>query len=160
MLLALLCAFVATQTVTAQVLEEITVTAQKREESVQDVGIAITAFSGEQMNALGFVNNTEVAALTPGVHISGNNAGHTQQFTIRGATQNDFADIAEAPNAVYVDEGYQATGQAQLFANFDMERVEILKGPQGTPCSDAMPPAVWCTTSPRSPPRNSMPTAT
>ena len=132
LLLALLCAFVATQTVTAQVLEEITVTAQKREESVQDVGIAITAFSGEQMNALGFVNNTEVAALTPGVHISGNNAGHTQQFTIRGATQNDFADIAEAPNAVYVDEGYQATGQAQLFANFDMERVEILKGPQGT----------------------------
>ena len=114
------------------ILEEVKVTAQKREESIQDVGIAITAFSGEQLDAFGFVNNTGVAAFTPGVHISGNNAGHTQQFTIRGATQNDFADIAEAPNAVYVDEAYQATGQSHLFANYDMERVEILKGPQGT----------------------------
>ena len=113
-------------------LEEVIVTAQKREESIQDVGISITAFSGEQLKAFGFINNTEVAAYTPGVYISGNNGGHTQQFTIRGATQNDFADIAEAPNAVYVDEAYQATGQAQLFASFDMERVEILKGPQGT----------------------------
>ncbi len=114
------------------VIEEVIVTAQKREESVQDIGIAITAFSGEQMEALGLTNNTDVANFTPGVHISGNNGGHTQQFTIRGSTQNDFADIAEGPNAVYVDEAYQATGQSQLFANFDMERVEMLKGPQGT----------------------------
>lgn len=114
------------------VIEEVIVTAQKREESVQDVGIAITAFSGEQMQALGLTNNTDVANFTPGVHISGNNGGHTQQFTIRGSTQNDFADVAEGPNAVYVDEAYQATGQSQLFANFDMERVEMLKGPQGT----------------------------
>ena len=113
-------------------LEEVIVTAQKREQSIQDVGIAITAFSGDQLDAFGFTNNTEVAAFTPGVHISGNNAGHTQQFTIRGATQNDFFDLAEAPNAVYVDEAYQASGQAQLFASFDMDRVEILKGPQGT----------------------------
>ncbi|MBT7952939.1 MAG: TonB-dependent receptor plug domain-containing protein, partial [Gammaproteobacteria bacterium] len=116
----------------AGILEELVVTAQKREESIQDVGIAITAFSGEQLKAFGFINNTEVAAYTPGVYISGNNGGHTQQFSIRGATQNDFADVAEAPNAVYVDEAYQATGQSQLFASFDMERVEILKGPQGT----------------------------
>ena len=108
------------------VIEEVIVTAQKREESVQDVGIAITAFSGEQMEALHLTNGTDVANFTPGVHISGNNGGATQQFTIRGSTQNDFADIAEGPNAVYVDEAYQATGQSQLFANFDMERVEAL----------------------------------
>ena len=48
------------------------------------------------------------------------------------ATQNDFFDLVEGPNAVYIDEGYQAAGQAQLFASFDMNRVEILKGPQGT----------------------------
>jgi iron complex outermembrane receptor protein len=125
-------ALVAQPAAAQSVLDEVIVTAQKREESIQKVGIAITAFSAEQMEALGLTNNTEVASFTPGVHISGNNAGHTQQFTIRGATQNDFADIAEAPNAVYVDEAYQATGQSQLFANFDMERVEVLKGPQGT----------------------------
>lgn len=117
---------------TASVLEEVIVTAQKREQSLQDVGIAITAFSGAQLDTFGFVESTDVAAMTPGVHISGNNAGQTLQFTIRGATQNDFGDMAEAPNAVYVDEGYIATGQGQLFANFDMERVEVLKGPQGT----------------------------
>ncbi len=113
-------------------LEEVIVTAQKREESIQDVGIAITAFSGEQLDALGITDSTAIAEFTPGVHISGNNAGYTQQYTIRGATQNDFNDLAEAPNAVYVDEAYQAAGQAQLFSQFDMERVEILKGPQGT----------------------------
>ena len=113
-------------------LEEVIVTAQKREESIQDVGIAITAFSGEQLDALGITDSTAIAEFTPGMHMSGNNAGYTQQFTIRGATQNDFNDLAEAPNAVYVDEAYQAAGQAQLFSQFDMERVEILKGPQGT----------------------------
>lgn len=113
-------------------LEEVIVTAQKREQSIQDVGIAITAFSGAQLDAFGFTNSTELSAYTPGVHISGNNGGGTQQFTIRGATQNDFFDLAEAPNAVYVDEAYQAAGQAHLFASFDMDRVEILKGPQGT----------------------------
>jgi len=116
----------------AQLMEELIVTAQKREESLQDVGIAITAFSGEQLDALGITESTQVSAFTPGVHISGNNGGSTQQFTIRGSTQNDFADIAEGPNAVYVDEAYMAVGQSQLFAAFDVERVEILKGPQGT----------------------------
>ncbi len=113
-------------------LEEVIVTAQKREQSIQDVGIAITAFSAEQMRTFAFVSNTELAAFTPGVHISGNNAGQTQQFTIRGVTQNDFADLHEGPNAVYVDDAYIATSQGQMFANFDMERVEVLKGPQGT----------------------------
>jgi len=116
----------------SKLLEEVIVTAQKREESLQDVGIAITAFTGEQLDAFGFTNSTELTAFTPGVHVSGNNGGATQQFTIRGATQNDFFDLAEAPNAVYIDGAYMASGQAHLFAQFDMERVEILKGPQGT----------------------------
>lgn len=116
----------------AAVLEEVTVTAQKREQSLQDVGIAITAFSGDQMRALGIEESYEVAAFTPGVHIGGSMAGQNSQFTIRGVTQNDFNDIVEAPNAVYVDEGYVAIAQAQTFALFDIDRVEILKGPQGT----------------------------
>jgi len=113
-------------------LEEVIVTAQKREQSIQDVGIAITAFSGDQLNQLGIVNNTELARFTPGVYISGPGGGDQQQFTIRGATQNDFGDHSESPNALYVDEVYQASQQSQLFASYDMQRVEILKGPQGT----------------------------
>ena len=114
------------------VLEEIIVTAQKREQSIQDVGIAITAFSGEQIRELGFEDSFDIASMTPGVHISGNNGGQKTLFTIRGVTQNDFNDQTEAPVAVYVDEGYVGFGQGQVFGLFDLNRVEILKGPQGT----------------------------
>lgn len=116
----------------ASILEETVVTAQKREQNLQDVPIAITAFSGAQMNAMGVQDSFDIATFTPGVHISGNLAGQNTQFSIRGVTQNDFNDIVEAPNAVYLDEGYIAVAQGQTFAVFDIERVEILKGPQGT----------------------------
>ena len=113
-------------------LEEVVVTAQKREQNLQDVGIAVTAFNGDQLRAFNVRESFDVAAYTPGVHISGNLAGQNVQFTIRGVTQNDFNDIIESPNAVYLDEGYIAIAQAQTFAVLDIERVEILKGPQGT----------------------------
>jgi iron complex outermembrane receptor protein len=114
------------------ILEEVTVSAQKREQNIQDVGISISAFTGDQLEALGVTESFDVAAFTPGVHISGNLAGQNTQFTIRGVTQNDFNDIVEAPNASYLDEGYIAIAQAQTFAVYDIERVEVLKGPQGT----------------------------
>ena len=111
---------------------EIVVTAQKRNESVQDVGISIAAYSGDQLRMLGIAKSSDIATFTPGVFISGSLAGQNTQFTIRGVTQNDFNDIVEAPNAVYLDDGYIAIAQGQSFALFDIERVEILKGPQGT----------------------------
>ncbi len=114
------------------VLEEIVVVAQKREQNLQEVPIAISAFTGAQMDALGVSESFDIATFSPGVHISGNLAGQNTQFSIRGVTQNDFNDIIEAPNAVYLDEGYIAVAQAQTFAVFDINRVEILKGPQGT----------------------------
>jgi iron complex outermembrane receptor protein len=114
------------------VLEEVVVSAQKREQNIQDVGISMSAFTGEQLKALGVQESFDVAAFTPGVHISGNLAGQNTQFTIRGVTQNDFNDIVEAPNAVYLDEGYIAIAQAQTFGVYDIDRVEVLKGPQGT----------------------------
>lgn len=111
---------------------EIVVTAQKREQKLQDVGIAITAYSGDQLRTLNVTDSRDLAAFSPGVHTGGNIAGQNTQFTIRGVTQNDFNDIVEAPNAVYLDEGYIAVAQGQTFATFDIDRVEVLKGPQGT----------------------------
>jgi iron complex outermembrane recepter protein len=111
---------------------DIIVTAQRREQNIQKVGIAITAFSGEQLRALNVTDSPQIAAITPGVHIGGALAGQNSQYTIRGVTQNDFSDITEAPNAVYLDDGYIAIGQGQTFALFDIDRVEVLKGPQGT----------------------------
>ena len=116
----------------AQVLEEVIVTAQKREQNIQEVGIAITAFTGDQLDQLNFRDSTQIQTLTPGLHLSTLNGGQTRQFTIRGVTQNGFDGYVEAPNAIYIDEGYLFPNQSATFAMFDMERVEVLKGPQGT----------------------------
>lgn len=126
------CGLIPGEATAQGLIEEVTVTAQKREQSIQDVGIAITAWSGSQLRELGFEDSFDIAALTPGVHIGGNNGGQKTLFTIRGVTQNDFNDQTEAPVAVYVDDGYVAFGQGQVFGLFDVDRVEVLKGPQGT----------------------------
>ena len=131
-ILAFAAFMIAASNVAGQVLEEITVTAQKREQSIQDVGIAVTAFSSEQLKNFGFVQSVDIAAYTPGVSVASTSGRNNTMFAIRGSVQNDYGDVTEAPNAVYVDEAYQLAPLAQLFANYDMERVEILKGPQGT----------------------------
>ncbi|MFC7050972.1 TonB-dependent receptor [Emcibacter nanhaiensis] len=114
------------------VFEEIVVTSQKREQMIQDVGLAVTALSGDQMRALGMTQSVDVARITPGVYVSGSIGGQMSQFTIRGVTQNDFTDSVESPVAVYVDEGYIAMMQGQTFSTFDVDRVEVIKGPQST----------------------------
>ena len=116
----------------AAVLEEVMVTAQKRSQSLQDVGIAVTAFTGDQMDALGFTNSSDIVHMTPGVHVGASVGGQSQQFTVRGVTQNDFSDHTESPIATYIDDTYILSSQGQKFAMFDLDRVEVLKGPQGT----------------------------
>jgi iron complex outermembrane receptor protein len=114
------------------VLEQIVVTAQKREQQASDVGIAINAFSGDQIRNLGIQDSIDIISFSPGVYLSTDTGGQNKKFTIRGVTQNDFLDALEAPVAVYVDEGYVAPQQGQVFGAFDLERIEVLKGPQGT----------------------------
>ncbi|MCY4514836.1 MAG: TonB-dependent receptor [Candidatus Tectomicrobia bacterium] len=116
----------------AQVLEEIIVTAQKREQAINDVGIAVIAFSGEQVDELGFESSLDVVRMSPGVHYTAGAAGRNLKFTIRGVTQFDFFEGVEGPIAVYIDDTYITSAQAQVFGLFDVERVEVLKGPQGT----------------------------
>ncbi len=118
----------------AQILEEIVVTAQKREQSLQDVGVSVTAFSDAQIAALGWDNSLDVAAQTPGL-ITTSNTGDTANialFSIRGVSQLDFAEGQEAPVALYRDEAYVSSPGASGIPFFDVERLEILRGPQGT----------------------------
>jgi iron complex outermembrane receptor protein len=117
----------------AQGIEEVVVTAQRREQSVQDVGIAVSAFSADQMQQLGLRNSTDLQAHTPGL-IVGNVTGSSGiiLFNIRGVNQNDFNDQNESPIAVYQDDAYVASMTAAGFTMFDLDRVEVLKGPQGT----------------------------
>ncbi|MEE4161155.1 MAG: TonB-dependent receptor [Woeseiaceae bacterium] len=115
----------------AQALEEITVTAQKREQSIDDVGISITAFSGEAINALGFTNTQQITQQVPNLQLQTFTPAFTV-FNIRGVSQNNFQDNLEAPVAVYVDDVYIASMNAIGQQMFDMERIEVLRGPQGT----------------------------
>lgn len=113
------------------VTDEITVTAQKKEENLQDVGIAVTAFTGEQIEKLGFQTTTDIVYQTPGLQLFEYSPTITV-YNIRGVSQNSFSDNLEGPIAVYVDDAYLSALGSHNQPMFDVERVEILKGPQGT----------------------------
>ena len=123
---------VASMTAHAVVLEEVIVTAQKREQSIQDVGISITAFSGEQIKQLGFTSTQEIDQQTPGLMVTDYGNGVTTVFTVRGSSQLDFADHQEPPVAVYLDGAYNSYLSGVGFMFYDLERIEVLRGPQGT----------------------------
>ena len=112
--------------------DEVIVTAQKREQNLQDVGIAVTAITGEQMQALGYTNAQEITALAPGVSTIQPNGEANYAISIRGVGNSDFITNVESPIAVYVDEVYISQMSGAGFMLFDMERAEVLRGPQGT----------------------------
>lgn len=117
----------------AQMMEEVVVTAQKRQQSVQDVGITINAFSGETLEAMGLTSSNEVGAITPNLEIrSPAGEGGVVTIFIRGVGLNDFAINNSGPVGFYIDDVYAGSSNAQVSTMFDVERVEVLKGPQGT----------------------------
>jgi len=113
-------------------MEEIMVTAQKREQNVQDVGISISTMSGDQMRALGYTNAQEVTSMAAGVSTLQPNGEANYAIGIRGVGNNDFVTNVESPVAIYVDEVYISQMSGAGFLLFDMDRVELLRGPQGT----------------------------
>lgn len=116
----------------AQVLEEIIVTAQKREQNLSDVGISVTAFTGEQMKALGISSTQGIDNQTPGLIVTDFGGGTTTVFTMRGSGQLDFNDQQEGPVAVYIDGAYNSYLAGVGFNFYDLERIEVLRGSQGT----------------------------
>ena len=118
----------------ANMLEEVVVTAQKRAQNIQNVGLSIAAFTGDQMEALGWKNSLDVAAQTPGVVATPNTGdpGNLALFSIRGVSQTDFAEGQEAPIAVYRDEVYISSPGTSGVPTYDIDRIEVLRGPQGT----------------------------
>ncbi|MFY7837396.1 MAG: TonB-dependent receptor [Novosphingobium sp.] len=109
----------------------ITVTANKRAENVQKVPIAITAYSGDQLKALGVTDATQITQQVPGLQLNAWSPNVTI-FNLRGISQNNFTDYLEAPIAVYVDDAYMGSINGLSGQLFDVSRVEVLRGPQGT----------------------------
>ncbi|MGB0921416.1 MAG: TonB-dependent receptor [Alphaproteobacteria bacterium] len=111
-------------------IDEVVVTAQKREESQQDVPIAITAFSGEAMEAAGITHSYDLATTIPNLVYNG--AGAYSYVYLRGVGTDLTSPFADSSVATYIDGVYYPFlhALAQSFGN--IERIEVLKGPQGT----------------------------
>ncbi|WP_419938154.1 TonB-dependent receptor [Candidatus Palauibacter sp.] len=117
-------------------LPEVVVTARNRGESVQDVPLAISAFSGRDLEVRQIRSTDELGAITPNLSFnsSGAFAGtkSAAQIFIRGVGQVDYLPVTDPGVAVYVDGVYMARSVGAVMDLLDVERVEVLRGPQGT----------------------------
>lgn len=112
-------------------IEEIIVTAQKREQSLQDVPIAITAFSADDLDALGSTSLDQLVEFIPGAELFDDRGAGQPTWVIRGVGLADFNSNNTPTAAIYQDEVYLTSNVLGGIGLFDVERVEVLKGPQG-----------------------------
>ncbi|MHA6718963.1 TonB-dependent receptor [Sphingomonas sp. RS6] len=112
---------------------EIIVTARRREESLIDVPIAVTAISGAQLNAQGALDITDIGNSAPNVTLEvSRGTNNTLSAFIRGVGQQDPVAGFEAGVGLYLDDVYLNRPQAAVLDIYDVERIEVLRGPQGT----------------------------
>ncbi|RJF93828.1 TonB-dependent receptor [Sphingomonas cavernae] len=114
-------------------IEDIVVTAQRRSESLQDVPIAVSAFSADQLRSQGVSNTLELGRFVPNL-VSMNNTGigSANAFYLRGLGNTETIPTFDPPVGTYVDDIYLSRQNANNINLFDVERVEVLRGPQGT----------------------------
>ena len=113
--------------------DDIVITARRREESLLDVPIAVTAFSGEQLERTGATDITDLTSRTPNVTLEvSRGTNSTLTAFIRGVGQQDPVAGFEAGVGLYLDDVYLNRPQAAVLDIFDVERIEVLRGPQGT----------------------------
>lgn len=110
---------------------DIVVTARRRDERVQDVPIAAQAFSGEAMRNYGLSTASDLARIVPSLGFAGS-FETIPKVTIRGVGTNEFTANVNPAVGLYVDDVYQGLGTGQNFQLYDVQRVEVLRGPQGT----------------------------
>ncbi|MEQ8486473.1 MAG: TonB-dependent receptor [Pseudomonadales bacterium] len=116
----------------ARALEEIVVTAQKRQQSILDVGIDVTALDAATIDEGRVLKMRDLEAHVPNLNIRENAPGIRPVITIRGVGLNDFSATNNPSAGVYIDEVFLSSLVLMAFDFFDLERIEVLKGPQGT----------------------------
>ena len=115
-------------------MQEVVVTATKKEhaENVQDVPLAVTAFGSKQLEALNFQNLTSLSYAIPNVQLENvRTTAATANFSIRGLGINSSIPSIDPTVGVFVDGVYMGINAGVLFDNFDLDGIEILRGPQG-----------------------------
>ena len=120
------------QAIAQPMLEEVIVTAQKREQSLQDVPIAVTAFTGERLQESGVRDFFEVANIDPALVVGKSQTSTTQTFSIRGVFTSSQNFGLESSVGLYVDGVYRARQSAMINNVVDIASIEVLRGPQGT----------------------------
>ena len=124
---------VAAQAAPTSGLEEVVVTAQRRSEAIQDVPIAVTALTDAQLERLNVQETLDLVKLIPNTFGSNNTGlGTANVYSIRGLNNTESIATFDPPVGTYVDDVFIARQNANNFAFFDVERVEVLRGPQGT----------------------------
>jgi iron complex outermembrane receptor protein len=120
--------------VTSGGLEEVVVTARRREESIQSVPVAVSSVGGAELTAEGITDIVALGTKMPGLNITaGAGAGSaTPVFSIRGLSQQELTILADPSVTLYMGDLVYARAQGANSAMFDIDRVEVLKGPQGT----------------------------
>jgi len=116
------------------ILEEIIVTAQKREESLQDVPISVHTLQGESLNAL-FSGSEDILALSgrvPGLYAESSNGRSAPRFYMRGLGHIDFDLAASQPVSIIMDDVVMENAVLRGFPLFDVQNIEVIRGPQGT----------------------------
>lgn len=111
---------------------DIIVTAQKRSEKLQDVPIAVTALTAESMEKKRILDLVDLSNQAPGLQIKTDDNGANPRIFIRGVGVNDFNPATNSAVGIYSDGVYVASPLAQRLAFFDLQQVEVLRGPQGT----------------------------
>ena len=116
-----------------EALAEITVTAQRVTERLQDVPVAVTAISATELTERGVRQAGDITSAVPNLLLNSPYGPEAQPtFTLRGVTTQDFSENQSSPVAMYVDEVYKSVGAVQALQIYDLDRVEVLRGPQGT----------------------------
>lgn len=115
-------------------LEEVLVTARKQEETLQNVPLAVTSFSSDDMSSLNMINTNDISSFTPNIYIEPAEGGNptAAKVTIRGQVQAGNLITLDPSVGWYIDDVYLARAYGTSNSLFDVERVEVLKGPQGT----------------------------
>jgi iron complex outermembrane receptor protein len=115
-------------------LEEVRVTATKREQSIYDVPVAITAFTAEAIEMAGITNLVDIGKFVPNLNVTEFSAGHTASVNpfIRGIGLQDHLITTDPGVGVYIDGVYLGRQVGQNWSLANIERVEVLRGPQGT----------------------------
>ncbi|MEO8115295.1 MAG: TonB-dependent receptor plug domain-containing protein, partial [Phenylobacterium sp.] len=113
-------------------VQEVVVTAQKREERLLDVGIAVSSIGAETLRSQRVSSTTDLVTQVPNVDVKDNIPGAQAIVTVRGVGLNDFSSTNNSTVGVYVDDVFLASFAQMDFNFYDLERIEVLKGPQGT----------------------------